>query len=108
MPWTECGFIATMKDWQFTPPVAGSEFRIRHILGGIPPRGWYGLIGQASIAGTTAELADVRRLWPVDEHQVLRFDPPSAWGSSRAIAIRGQRRYISNLLWHIYIDVWVP
>lgn len=108
MSWIECGFIITAKDWLFTPPVAGSEFRIRHILTGEPPRGFYGLIAQGNISGTTPELLDVRRLWPSSERQVLRFQAPEAFANQRAIAIRGQRRFITNLQWHIYIDVWVP
>lgn len=107
MGWTEAGFISTSRDWAFTPPLAGSEFRIRHFLSAWPlPFGFRGLIAQADISRSQVELFEIRRLYPAIEHQVIRFEAPAAFGD-RAIAIRGQRRYYAAANWQVAIDVWV-
>ena len=108
MSWVNVGAITTAKYWQYTDVLAGDCLRIRHSLS-IPqqdlPWGFTGLIAQAFNYPSNIELLGIRRLYPYNEHDLFSIINPFG-DRSRRIAIRGQRRYQTQIVWRVYLDVW--
>lgn len=92
MAWTSLASILLRPDWQYTDPVSGTFFRLKHT--GAPYGGLFA-IGQAEFnTDNSINLIDVQFLetGQVQEYDVLRLPKPNCFGDRR-IAIR---RIISN------------
>jgi hypothetical protein len=99
--WLPLFGIVLAKDWQFSPPVEGSKFRVSYRNAyGIYARG---LICQAS-TNSPIEIADVRRLYPKKEADVLELIQPAEFGRRR-IGIRGTL-FVKNFEIWITVDSW--
>lgn len=110
MTWKRIFTGSLTSDWLFTMPVEGEYFRVKQTFSSLPPWGFWGYIGQAGGTFTPSnELANVRRLYPTVDAQVIRFIAPDCWAEDRAIAIKGfSKRKFSALGFQISttVDVW--
>lgn len=108
MTWTNISSIRTDKNWFYSPVFTGDSIRIRHVLSVYPdqlPWRFYGLIAQVFNYPDAIELFNVRRLYPSNQHTVLVIPNPFP-NRERRIAIRGQKRYRTSIVWTAFIDVW--
>ncbi len=108
MTWTNISSIRTDKNWFYSPVFTGDSIRIRHVLSVYPdqlPWRFYGLIAQVFNYPDAIELFNVRRLYPSNQHTVLVIPNPFP-NRERRIAIRGQKRYRTPIVWTAFIDVW--
>ncbi len=108
MTWTNIGSFKTSKTWLYSSPFTGDSIRVRHILSTYPqnlPWRFSGLIAQVFGYPNAIEFFNVRRLYPKDEHDVLVIPNPFP-DRERRIAIRGQRRYQTSIVWTTFIDAW--
>ena len=108
MTWTNIGSFQTSKTWLYSSPFTGDSIRVRHILSTYPqnlPWKFYGLIAQVFGYPNAIEFFNIRRLYPKDEHDVLVIPNPFP-NRERRIAIKGQRRYQTAIVWTTFIDAW--
>lgn len=108
MSWTSVGLIPTTDGWQYTQPFVGDYIRLRHSLGVNQddlPYGFTGLIAQAFDFEHTVELFEIRKLYPLNQEDILAVINPFP-GRSRRLAVKGQQRYQTRISWQVVIDVW--
>lgn len=85
MTWTPSGSILLKTDWQYTEPIIGSYFKLKH--SNFPVNNSY-LVAQAEInVDGSVELADIRELNASSEAEVLQLIAPPVW-SERRLAIK--------------------
>jgi len=85
MSWTPAGSISVRTDWQYTEPVEGSFFRLKHSS---QPRQGVFQIAQAEFnPDNSVNLTELITLQPISELQNLTFLSP-AYFSGRRLAIR--------------------
>lgn len=111
MTWVNLFGANLTQGWLFSAPVDGEWFRVNARLTGntAPPYKFWGYIGQArSVATANPDFFAVRRLYPFDNRQVIRFVSPPIWGNDRAIALKGinPRYYAIGFSWFVRVEVW--
>lgn len=99
------------ENWLFSAPITGEWFRISAAGTGnnLPPYGFWGYIGQArSVFTANPDFYSVRRLYPFDNKQVMRFLSPPIWGNDRAICLKGinYRWAKTGFPWFVKVEVW--
>jgi hypothetical protein len=100
--WQEIAEFTLSDTWQYTAPVDGRLFRIRHLSA---PAGGRALITQA-IPGNALQLFDVQRLTPKPQDDLFDFVSPVGLESDRRIAVK--LASYSAQSWLIGVDVLEP
>lgn len=85
MAWTSVGSISVQRDWQFTDPIAGTYFRLKHEAN--PINSSYEVAQVELDANGNLQIFDVRELKPRIEPEIIEMKKPLAF-SNRRIAVR--------------------
>jgi hypothetical protein len=91
MTWTPVATILLTNSWQFTEPVDGSIFRIKHIV--VPVAFYKGLICQSFFGDSAIELFDIQSLYAKPEADIVEMRFPSGFVNRR---IGVKRSELSN------------
>lgn len=108
MTWNNLALVPATDNWQYTEPFVGDYVRIRHLLGADKrdlPYGFVGLLAQAFDFANTVELFEIVRIYPYNQEDIFKVVNPFP-NQERRLAIRGQRKYETNLNWQMVIDYW--
>lgn len=101
MSWSQIGEFTLTQNWQYTAPLAGQLFRLRHLTTDQEARG---LLSQGFL-GETLELLDTRRISPKGQHDLIMFDCPDELLTERRIAVK--LNSFSTTSWTVAIDVFL-
>lgn len=85
MTWTPSGSISPKTNWQYTEPVEGSYFKLKH--SGFPVNNSY-LLANAQVNAGSVELANIQEFTASDEAEVIYLKAPPVFDSGRRIAIK--------------------
>lgn len=103
MPWNQIAEFTLSQSWQYTAPVNGRLFRVRHINA---PANGRALIAQSSIDGQVLQLFNQQRLTAKVQHDLFDFELPPGMESERAIALK--LIAFEQSPWTVAIDVLEP
>lgn len=111
MSWQTIFGSSLSENWFFSAPITGEWFRVSAAVTGqyLPPYKFWGYVGQArSVFTANPDFYSVRRLYPFDNKQVIRFVAPPIWGNDRAIALKGTNyRWVKpGFDWFVKVEVW--
>jgi hypothetical protein len=100
MTWNQIGEFTLTQNWQYTAPLAGQLFRIRHLTTDPDARG---LLSQGFLS-ESIELLDTRRISPKGQHDLIVFECPEELTSERRIAVKLNN--FATTSWTLAIDVF--
>lgn len=103
MPWQEIAQFELSQSWQWTAPIAGAMFRLRHLTQDANTRG---LISQALFVSGKLQLFESQRFSPKSEEELILFRFPDELISERRIAAKLSSS--STTPWTVAIDVLEP
>lgn len=101
MTWHKIATIQLTNEWQFTPIVKGTYFRLKHQLAPKIPFGW---IAQAEILQENyAQLFNIQRVNGLVACEIIELSQPSIL-VNRVLAFKQEKRIANN--WSIEIEVF--
>lgn len=112
MAWVTTGLLIPSTDWQFTEPVGGTLFQLKHVTSDLPFEYFAGEICQAEIdADGTTRIFDAQPLDTQKELDVVELIKPDCF-TDRRIGIRRDRHNTTMpptnkpLVWEIEVSVY--
>ena len=103
MSWVNIAAINTNNSWQLTNEFSQELIRLRHSLTDEFPYGAKGLIAQ-SFQTESLELFNIKAIYPFYGDDIFYLENPFV--NPQRLAIRGQTKYQTAIIWTIYLDVW--
>lgn len=103
MSWLNIAAINTTNNWQFTSEFSQEIIRLRHSITDEFPYGAKGLIAQ-SFQTENLELMNVKTIYPFYGNDIFYVENP--FDLPQRLAIRGQTKYQTAIVWTVYLDVW--
>jgi hypothetical protein len=100
MTWNQIAEFTLTQNWQYTAPLAGQLFRLRHLTTDPEARG---LLSQGFLS-QSIELLDTRRIAPKGQHDLIIFECPEELTSERRIAVKLNN--FATTSWTLAIDVF--
>ena len=108
MSWKTVGLIETSGQWQTSEPFTGNVIRLRNLFSisqNDLPYGFKGLFAQAFNFPDSVELFDIRSIYPKENSKLYLVKNPFE-DRPRRLAIKGQQKYETGIVWQVLIDVW--
>ncbi|WP_041565277.1 hypothetical protein [Nostoc punctiforme] len=106
MPWQTISAIQVTNTWQFTAPINGNLFRLKHSLLGTAHGFMSGLVCQAAFTNEQIEIYQPQKIYPRNELVILEFISPACFFDRRIGIKKRQSREINNLVWIVEVSIW--
>ncbi|MEH1795876.1 MULTISPECIES: hypothetical protein [unclassified Nostoc] len=106
MAWQTISAIQVTNTWQFTAPIEGNLFRLKHSLLGTAHGFLSGWVCQATFINEQVEIYQPQKIYPRNELVILEFISPACFSERRIGVKKRQSREINNLVWIVEVDIW--